>query len=191
MIASRTAHLGGRLHVGLCDNIRLADLSPDAVARLDQTPFEVDIIDLIHDGRGVARRADGKTVFVSGALPGERVMARLSAHSRRYDEAATLEVLQASPDRVQPRCPHFGTCGGCVLQHLAEDQQILAKQRTLLDNLQRIGHVTPGRVLPPLTDASWGYRRKGRSVRRVEKKGKPVAFRETMVATSRLTPCET
>ena len=150
------------------------------MARLDQTPFEADILDLIHDGRGVARRADGKTVFVAGALPGERVLARLSAHSRRYDEASTLEVLQASPDRVQPRCRHFGTCGGCVLQHLAEDQQIVAKQRVLLDNLQRIGRVTAEQVLPPLTDLSWGYRRKGRlSVRRVEKKDKTlVGFRE-------------
>lgn len=150
------------------------------MARLDQPPFEADILDLIHDGRGVARRADGKTVFVAGALPGERVMARLSAHSRRFDEAGTLEVLQASPHRVQPRCPHFGTCGGCVLQHLAQDQQIVAKQRVLLDNLQRIGHVIPDCVLPPLTDAAWGYRRKGRlSVRRVEKKDKTlVGFRE-------------
>jgi 23S rRNA (uracil1939-C5)-methyltransferase len=89
-------------------------------------------------------------------------------------------VLQASPDRVTPRCPHFGTCGGCVLQHLAEDKQIEAKQRVLLDNLQRIGHVTPQSVLPPLTGDSWGYRRKGRfSVRRVEKKDKTlVGFRE-------------
>lgn len=150
------------------------------MARLDQTPFEAEILDLIHDGRGVARRSDGKTVFVAGALPGERVVARLSAHSRRFDEASTLEVLRASPHRVRPRCPHFGTCGGCVLQHLAQDQQIVAKQRVLLDNLQRIGQVTPERVLPPLTDASWGYRRKGRlSVRRVEKKDKTlVGFRE-------------
>lgn len=92
-----------------------------------------------------------------------------------------LEVLQASPDRVQPRCPHFGVCAGCVLQHLAEDKQILAKQRVLLENLERIGHVTPQSVLPPLTGDNWGYRRKGRfSVRRVEKKDKTlVGFRET------------
>jgi 23S rRNA (uracil1939-C5)-methyltransferase len=155
------------------------------LARLDQTPFEAEILDLSHDGRGVARRPAshahaGKTVFVSGALPGERVMARQTARSRAFDEARTLEVLQASPDRVVPRCPHFGTCGGCVLQHLAEDRQIEAKQRVLLENFERIGHVTPQRVLEPLVDASWGYRRKGRfSVRRVEKKDSTlVGFRE-------------
>lgn len=155
------------------------------MARIDQTPFALDIVSLGHDGRGIARRPDGdanagKTVFVSGALPGERVMAKQTAKSRHFDEAATVEVLSASADRVEPRCPHFGVCGGCVLQHLAEDKQILSKQQVLIDNLQRIGHVQPGTLLPPLTDAAWGYRRKGRlSVRRVEKKDKTlVGFRE-------------
>ncbi|TXI48539.1 MAG: 23S rRNA (uracil(1939)-C(5))-methyltransferase RlmD [Lysobacter sp.] len=153
--------------------------------RIDQTPFELEILDLSHDGRGVARRGGsegqpGKAVFVAGALPGERVMAKQTAKSRHFDEAATVEVLQASPDRVPARCPHFGVCGGCVLQHLDEQKQILAKQQVLLDNLQRIGHVQPKTVLPPLSDAAWGYRRKGRlSVRRVEKKDKTlVGFRE-------------
>jgi 23S rRNA (uracil1939-C5)-methyltransferase len=153
--------------------------------RIDQTPFALDILDLSHDGRGVARRPEGhphvgKAVFVAGALPGERVMAQHTAKSRHFDEARTVEVLQASPDRVAPRCPHFGVCGGCVLQHLSEDKQIHAKQQVLLDNLQRIGHVQAQRLLPPLTDAAWGYRRKGRlSVRRVEKKDKTlVGFRE-------------
>ncbi|MGN6513720.1 MAG: 23S rRNA (uracil(1939)-C(5))-methyltransferase RlmD [Lysobacteraceae bacterium] len=154
------------------------------VARLDQTPFPLDILDLSHDGRGVARRVEGphagKTVFVSGALPGERVLVQQTGRQRAFDEARTLEVLQASPDRVAPRCAHFGTCGGCALQHLDEARQIHAKQRVLLENLERIGHVAPERVLEPLTDAAWGYRRKGRfSVRRVEKKDKTlVGFRE-------------
>ena len=153
--------------------------------RIDQTPFPLEILDLSHDGRGVGRRpapdgGPGKTVFVAGALPGERVMARQTAKNRHFDEATTVEVLQASPDRVTPRCAHFGTCGGCVLQHLEESKQILAKQDVLLDNLQRIGHVQAGTLLPPLADAAWGYRRKGRfSVRRVEKKDKTlVGFRE-------------
>lgn len=157
------------------------------MARIDQTPFEVAIGGLTHDGRGVARRADpkapgeaGKAIFVAGALPGERVMVKQTARSRSFDEAVTLEVLEASADRVAPRCAHFGTCGGCALQHLAEDQQIVAKQRVLMENFERIGHVTPERILPALTDSAWGYRRKGRfSVRRVEKKDKTlVGFRE-------------
>ena len=150
--------------------------------RIDKTPFEAHITDLTHDGRGVARREGegGKVTFVAGALPGERVMAEQTGKSRHFDEARTLEVLEASPDRVVPRCPHFGICGGCVLQHLDEVKQIEAKQRVLLENLERIGHVAPQAVLPPLTGASWGYRRKGRfSVRRVNKKDKTlVGFRE-------------
>ena len=150
------------------------------MARFDRTPFQIQILDLSHDGRGVARREDGKAVFVAGALPGETVLAEPTARSRRFDEARTLEVLTASPERVPPRCPHFGTCGGCVLQHLAEDRQIVAKERVLLENLERIGKVVPGRVLEPLTADSWGYRRKGRfSVRRVNRKDKTlVGFRE-------------
>lgn len=155
------------------------------MARLDQSPKTLSILDLSHDGRGVARWPDGhaqagKTVFVSGALPGETVSVQQTARSRHFDEALTLEVLQPSADRVPPRCPHFGTCGGCVLQHLAEDRQIAYKQQVLLDNLQRIGHVAPAAVLPPLRAGAWGYRRKGRfSVRRVEKKDKTlVGFRE-------------
>jgi 23S rRNA (uracil1939-C5)-methyltransferase len=155
------------------------------VARIDQTPFQIEIVDVAHDGRGVARRPDGqanagKTVFVAGALPGETVIAQQTARQRSFDEAKTLQVLVASPDRVEPRCPHFGICGGCALQHLAEDRQIHVKQRVLLENLERIGKVSADLVLPPLADAAWGYRRKGRfSVRRVEKKDKTlVGFRE-------------
>ncbi|MEP6633053.1 MAG: 23S rRNA (uracil(1939)-C(5))-methyltransferase RlmD [Luteimonas sp.] len=151
------------------------------MARIDQTPFEADITDLIHDGRGVARRDNSKTVFIAGALPGERVIARQTGRNRNFDEATMLEVLRASPDRVEPRCPHFGVCGGCALQHLDASKQILAKQQVLQDNLQRIGRVVPDAWLPPLFDAAWGYRRKGRfSVRRVDKKDKTlVGFRET------------
>lgn len=140
----------------------------------------LDIIDLSHDGRGVGRR-DGKTVFVAGALAGEQVVAKLSAKHRQYDEADTLEVLRASPDRVQPGCAHFGVCGGCALQHLAPAAQIAAKQHTLIENLARIGGVEPKRVLDPLQGESWAYRRRGRlSVRHVEKKGRVlVGFRET------------
>ena len=150
--------------------------------RIDKTPFQTDILDLSHDGRGVARREGegGKVTFISGALPQETVMAEQTGKSRHFDEARTVEVVKASPHRVEARCPHFGVCAGCVLQHLEESQQIIAKQRVLMDNLERIGHVKPGAVLPPLAGDSWGYRRKGRfSVRRVEKKDKTlVGFRE-------------
>src|SRR5690606_37012726 len=96
------------------------------------------------------------------------------------DEAQVLEVLEASERRVEARCAHYGVCGGCALQHLAEADQIVAKQQVLLDNLQRIGHVAPDTVLPPLTDLHWGYRRKARlGVKWVAKKERAVVgFRE-------------
>lgn len=141
---------------------------------------EVDITNLTHDGRGVAH-IDGKAVFVSGALPGERARITLTKRSRSFDEAKVEELLTHSPDRVEPRCIHFGTCSGCSMQHMAPAAQIAAKQQVLADNFERIGKVTPGSWLDPLTDEPWGYRRKGRlSVKWVAKKEKVlVGFRET------------
>ncbi|HET6545663.1 MAG TPA: 23S rRNA (uracil(1939)-C(5))-methyltransferase RlmD [Rhodanobacteraceae bacterium] len=142
-------------------------------------PAEVEITDLAHDGRGVAR-IDGKAVFVAGALPGERVRICIVRRHRTFDEAALDELLVASPERVEPRCAHFGSCAGCALQHLSPGAQIAAKQRVLRENFERIGKVEPERWLEPLTDQPWGYRRKGRlSVKWVEKKAKVVVgFRE-------------
>ena len=143
------------------------------------TPFEAHITDLGHDGRGVAR-VDGKAVFVSGALLGEHVLARLRKRHRHFDEAEVVELITRSPHRVEPRCQHFSQCSGCSLQHLDAASQIAAKQRVLAENFERIGKVTPQAWLPPLTAEPWGYRRKGRlSVRNVAKKGRVlVGFRE-------------
>ncbi|HEX7965999.1 MAG TPA: 23S rRNA (uracil(1939)-C(5))-methyltransferase RlmD [Gammaproteobacteria bacterium] len=116
---------------------------------------------LSHEGRGIAR-LHGKTVFIEDALPGETVRFRILKKRSDFDEAQVTEVVEASPDRVQPRCRHFGTCGGCALQHLAPAAQVAAKQQTLLDNLKRIGGVTPDDVLPPLLGPAWGYRRRAR-----------------------------
>ena len=135
--------------------------------------------DLSHDGRGVASHAE-KRVFVHGALPGERVNVQITSRRRNYDEGEAIEIIEPSPDRVEPQCPHFGQCGGCSLQHLAPRKQIEAKQNTLVQNLERIGKVTPGTVWEPLTGPEWHYRRKARlSVRYVYKKERVlVGFRE-------------
>jgi len=148
-------------------------------SRAPTAVLEADVTDLAHDGRGVAR-IDGKAVFVTGALEGERVRLRLRKRHRHFDEAEVVEVLAASPHRVAPKCAHFGVCGGCSLQHLDAAAQIAAKQRVLADNFARIGKVEPAHWLAPLVDEPWGYRRKGRlSVRAVEKKGRVlVGFRE-------------
>jgi len=148
---------------------------------LPPEPVQLTIHALSHDGRGVARNDAGKTVFVHGALAGETVMARLTRTRKSHDEADAVEILDASPDRVVPRCPHFGVCGGCSLQHLRPDAQVAAKQQALLDALEHIGKVSPERVLDPLVNHDpWGYRRKARlGVKYVAKKGRLlVGFRE-------------
>ena len=147
--------------------------------KLPAEPIDLRIDDLSHDGRGVGACGE-KTVFVHGALPGERVSARVTGRRRSYDEAEAIEVIEASPHRIEPRCPHFGQCGGCSLQHLDPAQQIEAKQRTLEQNLRRIGKLDPGCLWAPLGGPLWAYRRKARlSVRYVHKKGRVlVGFRE-------------
>jgi 23S rRNA (uracil1939-C5)-methyltransferase len=140
---------------------------------------EADVVDLAHDGRGIAR-IGGKAVFIEGALPGERVRLRVIKRRRHLDEAGLVDVIVASPDRVVPRCAHFGVCGGCSLQHLSGPAQLLAKERQLLDNLERIGRVHPERTLAPLQGPQWAYRRRARlGVKYVHKKGRVLAgFRE-------------
>ena len=140
---------------------------------------EADVVALAHDGRGIAR-IDGKVVFIAGALPGERVRLRILRRRRKMDEAQLIEILTPSPDRVTPRCEHFGLCGGCSLQHLSASAQLAAKQGQLLEDLSRIGQVTPERVLDPLQGPQWAYRRRARlGVKYVHKKGRVLAgFRE-------------
>jgi 23S rRNA (uracil1939-C5)-methyltransferase len=131
------------------------------------------------EGRGVTR-IGGKTVFVDGALPGELVSLRRTRRQRRHDEAVVVEVQRASPERVSPRCPHYGVCGGCSLQHLDHGAQLEAKRRVFAETLARIGGVAPGEWLPPLTGPAFGYRRRARlGCRFVDKKARVlVGFRE-------------
>lgn len=147
--------------------------------RIPTEPVEASIESLSHDGRGVTH-IEGKAVFISGALPGEKVVFTYTDQSRKYDEGKVEEVLEASPERVEPKCEHFGLCGGCSLQHLAESAQIQYKQQTMLDNLKHIGKVEPETIFEPIKADAWGYRRKARlGAKYVYKKDKAlVGFRE-------------
>jgi 23S rRNA (uracil1939-C5)-methyltransferase len=116
---------------------------------------------LANDGRGIAR-VNSKTVFIEGALPEEVVEFKIVRRHREYDEARILNIHKCSAQRVQPSCRHYGVCGGCVLQHLAPNAQLAAKQRSLLENLKRIGRVQPQTILDPLVGPVWGYRRRAR-----------------------------
>jgi 23S rRNA (uracil1939-C5)-methyltransferase len=128
----------------------------------------------------VARKPDGKVVFVEGALPGERAEVRITTGGPRFDLARATRLLTQSAGRLTPRCPHFGTCGGCATQHADLATQVAAKQDWLVQNLARIGKVEAERLLPIVMGDEWGYRHRARlSVRRVERKGGVmVGFRE-------------
>jgi len=134
---------------------------------------------LSHDGKGICR-VDGKVIFVSGALAGERIRFSFRPHKKSHDEGFLIEVLQASADRIEPKCQHYGVCGGCSFMHLNSEKQIEEKQKVLIDGLKHIGKVEGYDILPPLTTNPWGYRRKARlGVKFVYKKDKVlVGFRE-------------
>ena len=134
---------------------------------------------LSHDGRGIAH-VDDKITFISGALAGEEISFCYTSIAATHAEGVTVEVLKASPDRVEAGCAHFGICGGCSLQHMSADDQIKLKEDALLEQFKAFGEVTPEEVVSPLRGDIWGYRRKARlGVKFVPKKGGVlVGFRE-------------
>ncbi|MDW8335962.1 MAG: 23S rRNA (uracil(1939)-C(5))-methyltransferase RlmD [Tepidimonas sp.] len=134
----------------------------------------VHAIDL--EAQGIARRPDGKVVFVEGALPGEWVQVRVTRRKAQWESAELLAVHRPSALRVAPRCAHFGlqpgACGGCKMQHIDAAAQVAIKQRALEDNLWRLGKVRAQQMLPPIVGPAWGYRWRARlAVRFVPKKG--------------------
>jgi 23S rRNA (uracil1939-C5)-methyltransferase len=134
------------------------------------TWLKIDSLDL--EGQGVGRNAEGKVVFVEGALAGETVRVRTVRRKAQWEQAELIEVRRESPLRVRPPCPHFGTCGGCKVQHLHPAGQVAVKQRALEDALWHVGKVRPDRVLRPLAGPDVGYRHRARlTVRHVIKKG--------------------
>jgi len=141
-------------------------------------PFETVIEGLSHEGRGICHY-DGRIVFVFSALPGERVLVQISKTTKHYAEANVLEVLEASPQRIQPHCRHFSMCGGCSMQHLSADDQVELKQQSVLQMMQH-ADISIEQVIPPLRAEVWGYRRKARlGVKFVRKKQRVlVGFRE-------------
>ena len=144
-----------------------------------EEPREVTIESMSHEGRGIAH-VNGKTVFVFGALAGERVLMQVQKRNRKYDQATTLEVIEPSPQRIEPRCEAYQVCGGCSLQHLDPAVQIQRKQAVLAEQLEHFGGLRPDRWLEPLTGPVTGYRGKARlGVKYVDAKGDTlVGFRE-------------
>ena len=128
------------------------------------------------DAQGIARRPDGKVVFIEGALPFEVVSVQVGRKKNTWEQGTVTEIHQESSQRVKPGCPHFGlhtgACGGCKMQHLEASAQVAIKQRVLEDNLWHLGKVKADTMLRPIEGPTWGYRYRARmSVRYVIKKG--------------------
>ena len=134
---------------------------------------------LDQEGRGVTH-VEGKAIFIEGALPGEKVTYSSYRKKPSYEFARIEHILRESPNRVQPKCPHYGMCGGCAMQHADVSTQVAAKQRMLEDNLWHIAKVKPESMLPPIVGPAWGYRHKARlRARYVPMKGRVlVGFNE-------------
>ena len=128
------------------------------------------------EAQGIAHRADGKVVFIEGALPFEVVTASVYRKKSSFEKATLMAIVHESSQRVRPGCPHFGmhtgACGGCKMQHLHVSTQVAVKQRVLEDNLHHIGKLKADNLLRPIEGPAWGYRYRARlSVRYVRKKG--------------------
>jgi 23S rRNA (uracil1939-C5)-methyltransferase len=144
-------------------------MSPSPSRAPAQT-HELELHGLTHTGEAVGRLPDGKACFVAGAIPGERVLVEVTEQHKRWARARLVEVRQASPDRVEPPCPYYGTpepggpprCGGCALQHVAPARQAEMKRRIVTEQLERIGRFTGPPVAETLVPATQGYREQAR-----------------------------
>ena len=140
--------------------------------------LKVESLDL--EAQGVAHNTEGKVVFIEGALPGELVQVQVTRRKNNWEQGEMAALRHESAQRVRPACPHFGTCGGCKMQHFHIGAQVATKQRALEDALWHLGKVQAGQLLRPIEGPAWGYRYRARlSVRFVTKKDKVlVGFHE-------------
>ena len=141
---------------------------------MQETFIEIKSLDA--DARGVGHLenedgSQGKVVFVEDALPGERVSYQVTKKKKNWEAGRMLTLARPTPMRVEPRCAHFGYCGGCSMQHLEPTAQVAMKQRTLEDNLWHLSKVKAENIMRPMYGPTWGYRFRARlSVRWVPKK---------------------
>ena len=115
---------------------------------------------MAHGGRGIAR-LDGLVIFVSEAIPGDRVMARVYKKRKDYAEANLLEIIEPSSDRIQAPCPFSGYCGGCQWQHLIYQRQLEYKRDHVKEAMNRIGALPDLQIHDVIpSEKIYGYRNK-------------------------------
>jgi 23S rRNA (uracil1939-C5)-methyltransferase len=121
--------------------------------------FEIKLEKLTYGGEAMGRLPDGRAVFVPFGLPGEDVRVRLTMEKQNFARGELLEILTASPERINPKCRHFGKCGGCHYQNLSYERQLQAKTEILRDQLRRIGKIEDPPVKPiVVSPLEWNYR---------------------------------
>ncbi|MCL2559166.1 MAG: 23S rRNA (uracil(1939)-C(5))-methyltransferase RlmD [Turicibacter sp.] len=122
--------------------------------------YDTTIEDLSHDGLGIAR-IEGFLLFVKDALPGERVVAKVTGAKKNYGHARTIERVKTSPNRITPPCPLFDACGGCQIQHMSYEKQLAFKKNIVVRNMEKFANITNPPVLDVIgMDEPWRYRNK-------------------------------
>ena len=139
--------------------MRFGTVRTDLGMETEVNVAEISALD--YEGRGVAK-VGGKTVFIKGALPSERVGFRIVRQKKQFDEAEAVAIFKVSDERTVPQCRYFERCGGCSLQHISPAAQVAFKQRMMEEQLERIGKVRPQQILPPIYGHVWHYRDRAR-----------------------------
>lgn len=122
------------------------------------TQQTIKLTQMAHGGSAIGRPKSGGLLFVPFGIPGETVQVSVVKDKGRYAEGRIDKVVTPSPDRVTPRCPHFGICGGCHFQHMAYERQLTLKRELVRDQLERLGGLKNVRVQPTLPHPTpWGY----------------------------------
>jgi len=121
--------------------------------------YDIQLEKLTYGGDAMGRLPDSRAIFVPFGLPGEKVRARLTEEKKNFARGEILEILEPSPDRITPKCKHFGQCGGCHYQNLPYEKQTQAKTDILIDQLKRIGKIENPPVKPMVACPNpWNYR---------------------------------
>ena len=143
------------LHAG---QVYVLRITHDSLTDISET-YEVTLTTLTYGGDALGRLPDSRAVFVPFGLPGERVRIRLTEEKRGFARGEIIEILQAVPERISPRCKHFGQCGGCHYQHMPYEMQLKVKADILRDQLQRIGKIENPPIQPIVSSPNaWNYR---------------------------------
>ena len=135
-----------------------------AKSRKPRETLDVCIEKMVQGGEGMARLPDGRVCFVKGALPGEHCRVEITLSKKDFARGFAVEIIEPSPDRVKPRCPLFGRCGGCSLQHLESEKQAEFIERVERENFRRLARTDLPAGFAIHTGNPWGYRNRARVV---------------------------